>query len=418
MGERIDLINRTIDFNIQYDRNKHMEQLKLLFVLNISLDQPGPSVHLMSDIIKKCAELNFALTVISKASSKQKINSTYQGNIEIVEIPCKYERKSLPKRYLIDIKYAKQCERFYRNRDFDVVFLQSCNTAFFHIRLLKKTLHARILYNVQDIFPYNAKYTKQLPLAPISFRALNFLQTWAYKKSDKIVTISEDMAELLYTNGIGKTPVRVIHNWGYENTCRLISDDENEFIINNNIPTDQFKVVYAGNIGTVQNVEIIIDAAKQLHYRDDIHFYIIGDGNQKDTLLKRVERERLNNVTFFDSQPEMIAPFVYAMGDANIIPLKKGIIYTALPSKVAACLTYGKVIIGCIEKDTELGCLLSKTDGCHVVSNADGQELADKLVDLADAPRSQVSYNREKAMALFGKDRNVNQYIKELVALK
>ena len=394
--------------------------MKILFVLNIDLGLPGPSVHIFKDLVLAILGKGHEVTIIAKDYGQagiyaEKFVSSIRLNI--IPITVKFEKADWLKRFYFDVNYAKKCMKIYRQMCPDVVFLQSCNTAYYHVKYLRKHLKTKIVFNVQDVFPYNAMYAKNLPITYISFPILSNMQRYAYRRVDEIVTISEDMATLLRNDNIRNTPVSVIHNWGYQDGCGVINDSENILIKKYNIKSDAFRVVYAGNIGSVQNVEIIINAAIQLKNEHRIAFYLIGDGVNRKRLKETVQKENLQNVHFIPMQDESNARYIYSMADVNVIPLAKGVIKTALPSKTASCLSYGRCVIGCIEAESELGRILEETDGCYVVSNEDENELVQIILKLSKLPLRQGHITRESAMTVFSKTNNVSKYVEKVESL-
>ena len=89
----------------------------------------------------------------------------------------------------------------------------------------------------------------------------------------------------------------------------------------------------------------------------DISFYIVGGGVNEVQLKTFAKEKELNNVTFVGMQPPEEVTDFYAAADANVIPLQKGLIYAALPSKTADCLIAGKPIITCVDEES----IFSKT---------------------------------------------------------
>lgn len=394
-----------------------MKPLKIAMIMNIDFGKQGPSVHLFKDIIEQLLANGHRVTVYTKAFSDEYQHCPEEllgkEGLEIVATSCKPDHSNLVKRFFIDSSYAKQCSKKYKNQNFDVIFLQSCNSAYFHVKCFKKhAKNSKLIFNVQDIFPQNTKYMHTLPLAKLTYGFFYKMQSYAYKNVDEIITISEDMANTIKSDSSIKTPVTVVHNWGYANDVTIIKDEDNLFIKNNNITDNKLRVVYAGNIGRHQNVELVVKAAKKLRDNEDIQFYIIGNGANKKNIVKDIEESGLTNIIVKDTQPEIIAPHIYAMADICVVPLGHNIIFTALPSKTAVCLSYGRYVVGCFEKDTELGRLLSNTDGCCIVSSADENELVATIEKISKEERRQEFPNRKEALETFGKDRNVKLYVK------
>lgn len=113
-------------------------------------------------------------------------------------------------------------------------------------------------------------------------------------------------------------------------------------------------MVYAGNLGKMQNVELILETAALMKDDADVSFYIVGGGVNEEQLKAFAKEKELNNVTFVGMQPPEEVADLYAAADVNAIPLQKGLIYAALPSKTADCLIAGKPIITCVDEGTAI----------------------------------------------------------------
>ncbi|MEL7605898.1 MAG: glycosyltransferase family 4 protein [Sedimentibacter saalensis] len=356
--------------------------MKILFVLNSGFDTPGPSNHLLESIIEKFLTNNDKVHIIEKHKTGQNsdipnsISENVNLNYDIVRVK-NVQKNNFVKRYLEDIKYAFLCLKYYRlQKDVDVVFLQSCNTAFFQLVLIKLLIKKPVVFNVQDIFPLNALVSGIIKEKSIIYKILRILQRCAYKMSDKIITISDDMKKTLLNEDVQDDKVEVIYNWGYSDEIIDIKDENNKFLRDNEIKDDHYKVVYAGNIGALQDIDVIIDAAKLLREVKAIRFYIIGDGVLKKKYVDYANKFDLKNIEFYPMQPSKYAPQIYAMSDINIIPLKSGVIQTALPSKTANCLSCGKPIIACIDKSSYFSRMIESCDKCSVIDSNDAIGLA------------------------------------------
>lgn len=390
--------------------------MRILFLLSIDIFSPGPSVHLLKDIIHETLARGYDVDIISKDNGNSKNNTlgADEARIGIYKIKFEENKNNWFKRYLGELQYLVQCSKLFKNLDYDVVFLQSCNVAYFAVKLIKKYLNTKILYNVQDIFPHNLKLSGNLPLQPILFPIFSYLQRRAYIQSDELITISRDMKELLEVETKWKTPISVVYNWGYQDKTCIIPDSENIFIkkcVNEyNLRKDVCNIVYAGNIGVVQNVELILSAAKAIKDNNGCHFWFIGEGARKRNIVNEAETYNLENVSFLSFQDESLASYIYSMADINIIPLQKGVIRTALPSKTPACLASGRSIIACIEKDSELADILRATDGCFVVDNSNEKELIDTIIFLSTKGRLLYEH-RDIALRQFSVEIGPQKYV-------
>jgi glycosyltransferase involved in cell wall biosynthesis len=122
----------------------------------------------------------------------------------------------------------------------------------------------------------------------------------------------------------------------------------------------------------MQNVEIIAEVAK-MSVNDNIHYYIIGGGASRNRIASLVEG--LSNVTLLPMQPSEFAESIYAQADVNVIPLSKGGIKTALPSKTATVLRTDSYAVFCIDKASKFEDAVKISDNVRVAYNDDANSL-------------------------------------------
>jgi glycosyltransferase involved in cell wall biosynthesis len=282
----------------------------------------------------------------------------------------------------------------------------------FAVRAVRKRLpKAIITFNVQDIFPYNLSFSGGLKRNSLVFKILAAEQRYGYKHSDHVITISEDMKETLVTDGVESSKVEVIYNWSYQDE---LYENVDTAAVSHMFDNNYFNVVYAGNIGVMQNVDILIEAAKLMKDDRSVWFHIIGNGVYKDKLEARAKEYGITNISFWPMQPPELAPVIYIAADVNVIPLVKDVYRTALPSKTATCLACGKPIIFAIGKESKFGQKVMDEAGCPVVA-------ADKAEELVDAIRKvQLEQHRTEIgqffLKYFSNTVNSKQYA-ELITL-
>ncbi len=60
----------------------------------------------------------------------------------------------------------------------------------------------------------------------------------------------------------------------------------------------KFTVAYAGNIGIKQGIDVLVRVAKELENNPNIHFFIIGEGADKQRMLDLAKELGITNITF------------------------------------------------------------------------------------------------------------------------
>ncbi len=386
--------------------------MKFLFWLNIGFDRGGPSVHLLQDVIRQALNQGHTVDVILKdtGGTLDKVPLDfldYEAFGYTLISDADNKKTSFLNRYMSEMSYAWKCKKTFRKKKYDVVFLQSCNAAAFYMRALQ-CLKCPIVFNVQDIFPQNLMFSNQLPVAKFSYPILSKLQKYAYRKATKIITISDDMKCTLLEQGVDENKVDVVYNWSYSDEPISLEDMDSTAVKNIMMDNGQYNVLYAGNIGKMQNVEIVARAAQRLAEDRSVHFFIIGEGANKSNIVEMTKN--LNNITFLPLQPACYAESLYAQANVNIIPLSRGGIFTALPSKTATCLRTKPPILFCIDRNSKFFDLISEQDDIYAVDCDDDLQLANTIALMKDSSAQDCSEKREKLRKMFSKA-NAEKYI-------
>ena len=348
--------------------------MQVLFWLSIGLDRRTPSEHLLTDMVEALYQQGHTVHVLQKNTNGPKDalpQRMLELGVETTRIDCTPPQKdNLAARFLADVKYVLQCVKWLKaHRNFDRIFMQSSNVAGIQTRILR---HAQkgipVIFNVQDIFPENAVYSGKMKANGFVYKCFAFMQRHAYRYASKIITISEDMKDQLVEIGADADKVEVVYNWSYRDT--MYSPEEIDYsCLEGIIDRNKFNVVYAGNIGLMQNVEIVIRAAAQMKDEKDICFHVIGDGMYRKKLEQLADDLQADNVHFHDMMSTDCAPAIYSVADVNVIPLAKDIYRTALPSKTATCLACGKPIIFAIGEESKFAQKVCQSKGCFVTDS-------------------------------------------------
>lgn len=263
-------------------------------------------------------------------------------------------------------------------KDVDCIFCTSTPpTTALAASLLKQFKKTKFIYNVQDIFPDSLVATGLSKKSSILWKAGNMMQTYIYKHADRIVVISEDFRRNLLAKGVPDEKIRVVYNWVDQAIVKPIEKKDNCLYDDFGIPKDIFTVVYAGNMGHAQNIDIILEVAKQLS-EYNIQFLLFGKGPLKDTFEKEVMAHNLRNVRFLPFQPYEKAGHVYSMGDIGVVSCKKGLGGSAMPSKTWSIMAAGTAVIASFD-DGELKEIIESCD-CGLYSRAEDAESLKKAI--------------------------------------
>ncbi len=110
-----------------------------------------------------------------------------------------------------------------------------------------------------------------------------------------------------------------------------------------------FSVVFAGNIGAAQAVDVIVETAAILKCNSDIRFVLFGGGSRRDWLIQQVRTRGLTNVTVGGRYPVEVMPYILKKASALLVTLADQPIFSlTVPSKIQAYMAVGRPILACL----------------------------------------------------------------------
>ena len=110
-----------------------------------------------------------------------------------------------------------------------------------------------------------------------------------------------------------------------------------------------FKVMFAGNMGTAQDLFTVLDAAERT-LAQGIQWVFLGDGSVRADLEAQVAKRHLTNVHFLGSRPSNEMPQFFAHADALLVSLTANELFSlTVPAKVQSYLACGRPILASLD---------------------------------------------------------------------
>ena len=203
----------------------------------------------------------------------------------------------------------------------------------------------KFVYNLQDIFPDSLVSAGMAKKGGLLWKFGRIIENFTYRNSDKIVVISQDFKRNIMAKGVPEEKIEVIYNWVDEKAITPVKDEENELFEEFGISRDKFRVVYAGNLGNAQNIEIVVNAARRLKDNPQIEFIIFGKGGLEDEIKAIQAKEQLDNLKILPLQPYDRVAKVYGLGQVCIVACKPGLGGAAMPSKTWSIMSSGRAVL-------------------------------------------------------------------------
>lgn len=248
--------------------------------------------------------------------------------------------------------------------------------------ILKKIKNISAVYYLQDIFPdslVNARLTKKYSLI---WKIGRIIEDFTYRNMDKIIVISEDMKKNLIEKGVSEDKISIIYNWVDEDAIIPISKEQNIIFDDLKLSRDLFYIVYAGNLGHAQNIEVILKTASKMLNFIDIKFLIFGSGAQEIYYKTMAQNMGLSNVIFYPLQPYTLVSQVYSLGEASIVSCKEDIGRGAMPSKTWSIMSAGTAVLANFDENTDLHNIVESNNLGIFTKAGDYEELKEAILKL------------------------------------
>jgi len=249
--------------------------------------------------------------------------------------------------------------------------------------ILARRHHCPLVFNVQDVFP-DVAFEVGAIRSPIVLRFLRWLERTTYRRSDAVTVLSEDLAANVRAK-ISGTPqplVRVIPNFVDVEAIRPMSrftGYRSELGIG-----DRTVVMYAGNLGHSQSLDLVVEAARQHRDRHDLVYVINGGGVRFDELLT-MSRD-LSNLVVVGYQPVERVAEVLATADMHLVPLRAGLTASSVPSKTYSVLAAGRPLVASVDEGSEVARVVAEAGAGLNVPPDDVDALVAAIERLAGNP--------------------------------
>lgn len=225
-------------------------------------------------------------------------------------------------------------------------------------------------YIVHDLYPDQPVELDYIKRGGIIHRIWGFLDKRALLAAENVVALGPVMKERINRKAGPKfnpSKVKIIHNWEDEEFIQP-RDKENNWFSKEHDLVEPFTVLYSGNIADFHDLETVVEAAAEFEDKN-VQFLIIGEGDNKETIVSRAEELDLRGETvcFLPYQPVEDLPYSLTSADVSIVTVKEGFEGVCVSSKLYTAMAAGEPILTIAQPDDDESRIISKFDaGIHV----------------------------------------------------
>ncbi len=265
-----------------------------------------------------------------------------------------------------------------RGRGFDVVFVYGTSPILQALAgvWLAWLKGCALVTWVQDLWPQSLQATGYVR-SPRLLAAVAGVVRWIYRHCNLLLVQSHGF-EALVRELAGATPVIFHPNPADDIGPLQTAEPALE------LPSG-FNIVFAGNLGTAQALDSVLDAAALLSEHPQVRFVLVGSGQCSAWLAEQVRERGLGGVLLTGRFAPEAMPAILAQASALLVTLAADpAMALTIPSKVQSYLAAGRPILAAL--DGEAARVVMESGAGLVCRPADGQALADMVRTLLALP--------------------------------
>jgi colanic acid biosynthesis glycosyl transferase WcaI len=236
---------------------------------------------------------------------------------------------------------------------------------------------------------------------------LHRVERYVYGRSALITVHSEGNRAYIERAAVSADKVSILPNWVDTDELRPGTRD-NEFARSHDL-TAKFVVTFAGVLGISLGIELIAEAAAQIH-DPDIHFLIVGNGAAEASFRARIAELGLQNVTMLPMQPKQSYSEILAASDLCLVMLRPDVKTPVVPAKINSIMAAGRPILASVPERGDAAELVRAACAGMVIPAGEAHALASAILRLRADPALRARYatnGREYAERVLSLDRAV-----------
>ena len=202
----------------------------------------------------------------------------------------------------------------------------------------KALFGTKLVFVSYDLYPEVATVTNTLTQENMICRLMNHINKCVFRRADHVVALSSEMRQFILDHrDIAPQRVTVIPNWYKDAGQREDARENNRF---RDAAKGRFVVSYFGNMGTMQDMQTILGAIREL--KDEAVFFLFaGHGNKMEDLKHITEAEGIKNIQIHKFLHGADFQDALAISDCAFVSLEKGATGLCVPSKTYSYMMQG-----------------------------------------------------------------------------
>ncbi len=260
------------------------------------------------------------------------------------------------------------------------------------------TRRAPYVLDIQDLWPDTIEASGMLP--PRYKGLLKVLNSWCnfiYRHATRIAVLSKGFKTTLAARGVPAEKIEVIPNW-----CDPVMLEPSELpAAEEELLAGRFNIVMAGNMGVMQGLDVVLDAAVKLaEVAPKVQFVLVGGGVERPKLEARAAELGLTNVLFLPRRPLTEIGALLRRADVLLLHLKDDPLFAiTIPSRIQAYLAIGRPILCGVRGDASD--MVKETEAGFCFEPDDPGSLCEAVLKIHELPEEEQKAMGERGRVFY-----------------
>ena len=267
---------------------------------------------------------------------------------------------------------------------------------------------------VRDLWPDSIVVVGHMSKKSIAFKILKKIEHHLYLSASKIIVVTDSFKRyLIEKHFIPSEKIGVFKNGVLVNKFKKIDSEKLSKLKESLGLKNKIIISYIGTHGLAHGLKFILESISKIS-NPDLHFLFIGDGAEKENLIKYSKTLHLKNFTFLESVTKSEIPLYIEISDYSLVNLKKSDEFkNVIPSKIFENIAMYKPILLGVEGESKKLIDDYEVGVCFEPENI--ESFLNALCDIQKLDRESFKVNCNKMLADFDRNNIAENLIKFIV---
>ena len=264
--------------------------------------------------------------------------------------------------------------------------------------ILRRLRKSSQVYWSMDLHPDASLALGQMSKRNPVVSVLAWLSDLVYRQADRVVVLGPYMADRIRDKGVRDSRMVEIPVWSREDEIYPIPREKNAMRDALGL-SDQFVVMYSGNLGLAHSATEFVEAARRLRDKKEIVFLFVGGGPRLREVKEAKELENLNNIRILDYVPREKLHESLTVADAHLVSMRPEMTGIVVPGKLYGAMATERPVLFVGPDHSESADTIRRA-GCGItVRIGEVDTLVEAIEHLATNPGVALSMGRRGRLA-------------------